>query len=488
MTHRVGVLGPVHVAGKDAGGTATRALIAALALAGAGRARSTAALADDLWGEDPPQNPRAALQTLVSRTRALGGADLIESVAGGYALAAVETDLASARALLRTAESGEPRERLDSADEALALWRGEPGADLGEAPVADELIQEAAELRERLTLLRARALLSSGRTAEATAALEGIADSRPLDESLQHELLTALAAEGRTTEAIARYASFARGLRESLGSSPGPALVELNARLLQAREPRPRLRIGLRAAPNPLIGREEALNTVAEMLTTARLVTVLGVGGLGKTRLAYEVAAASDEEAVMIIPLAAVRDDADVEPAIAAALGISEASPGTALSEAMTRPDLRARILGVLGERPTLLVLDNCEQVVDGVASWAADVLAAVGNPLAMSSRMVSHICPRVRGSRPVVGSSRKISGGCAMRDAARSSRRRMPPENFFSGRLAASASPNRSSSSTDFALASARDSPSSREKIIRFSVADSVSSTEANWPVTPIS
>ncbi|BDZ38572.1 AfsR/SARP family transcriptional regulator [Microbacterium suwonense] len=378
MTHRVGVLGHVHVAGHDAGGTATRALIAALVLAGAGHARSVAALADDLWGDEPPQNPRAALQTLVSRTRAIGGADLIESVPGGYALSTVDTDLAEARTLLHTAESTDPRQALGATEAALALWRGEPGADLGQAPIADELAQAAAAIRERLSLLRARALTAEGRTTEAVTALVELAAAHPFDEGLQQEMLTALAADGRTAEAIARYASFADGLRNELGSSPGPALIALNAQLLRAQEPQPRLRIGVRAAPNALIGREQALSAIMQMLTAARLVTVLGVGGMGKTRLAYEVAAASDEEAVVIIPLAAVRDDGDVEPAIAAALGISESSPGAGLSETLARPDLHTRILGVLGERSTLLVLDNCEQVIDGVAAWVADVLAAV--------------------------------------------------------------------------------------------------------------
>ena len=101
---------------------------------------------------------------------------------------------------------------------------------------------------------------------------------------------------------------------------------------------------------------------------------------------------------------------------------------------------------------------------------------------------MVSHICARVRGSRPVVGSSRKMSGGCAMRDAARSRRRRMPPEKFLRGRLAASVRPNCSSSSAALRRESARLRPSRRPKSTRFSVAERVSSTEAYCPVTPMS
>ncbi|MDT0156942.1 BTAD domain-containing putative transcriptional regulator [Microbacterium sp. ARD32] len=377
MTVRVGVLGPVQIAGGDAGGAATRALLAALALA-AGSSRSGTALADDLWGDSPPRNPRAALQTVVSRTRALGGADLIQSVPGGYALAPAETDLSRARRLLTAAGTGPAAERLEAAEAALALWRGEPGADLGDAPVAAELSHEAAVLAERLRLLRARALGAMGRTTQAVAELETMTDAHPLDEGLQLELLTALQADGRATEAIARYAGFADRLREDLGASPGRALRELNARLLRAQEPGPRVRVGMRAAPNPLIGREGDLSAIVEMLARGRLVTILGVGGLGKTRVAYEVANASDEESVIVIPLAAVRDDADVESAIATALGVGESAAGTGFADTLSRPDLRSRIMSALGERATLLVLDNCEQVVQGVAMWVADALAHV--------------------------------------------------------------------------------------------------------------
>ncbi len=110
-------------------------------------------------------------------------------------------------------------------------------------------------------------------------------------------------------------------------------------------------------------------------------------------------------------------------------------------------------------------------------ASWSASsrycVVRSTVEPLATRSRMVSHICPRVRGSSPVVGSSRKMSGGCAMRDAARSRRRRMPPEKFLRGRFAASVRPNRSSSSAALRRESARESPSRRPKSMRFSLAE---------------
>ncbi len=125
-------------------------------------------------------------------------------------------------------------------------------------------------------------------------------------------------------------------------------------------------------------------------------------------------------------------------------------------------------------------------------ANWSASsrywVVSRTVDPSATSRRIVSHIWARVRGSRPVVGSSRNNSGGRAMRLAARSRRRRMPPEKFFSGLDAASVRPNSSSSSVDLRLASRRLRPSSREKMTRFSVAVRSSSTEAYCPVTPTS
>ena len=376
MTARIGVLGPVRLADRDAGGVPMRALLVALVLAGRGSASSVAALAEAIWGDEPPQNPRAALQTLVSRVRAHAGADVILSVPGGYALGTDDTDLARVRAAVAGEE--EPSERIRRLREAAALWRGEPGADLGTVPVAEEIARVAHRLRAELDRRLAQALIQDGRPGEAVFVLEELSGLLPLDDAAQGALMDALAADGRPGEALEVFSRFRTVLREELGASPGAELTARNASLLRAQDQGPRVRIGVQAAPNELIGRDDALREIPRLLTTSRVVTILGAGGLGKTRLAQAIATSSAAPAVAVVPLAGVRVDADVPAAIAAALGISEASSDGRLTDPRARPDLRARVVALRAERPTLLVLDNCEQVIEAAAHWAADVLRAV--------------------------------------------------------------------------------------------------------------
>jgi DNA-binding SARP family transcriptional activator len=416
---RVAVLGPVLVEGRTGGlvepsGTLGKSLIVALTLARGG-ALSATALIDELWADEPPRQAKAALQTLVSRVRAECADGILLSRNGGYAIAVGDddTDLAQAQ-LLRDAA----RARASAADHAtadahattaLALWRAEPGIDLT-AALAAELQGRAGVLRDELHRIRANSRILLGLAGEAIAEVRDLAAASPLDEELQLLLMRALAGAGRRNDAIAAFASFRGTLRDTLGTSPSPELVRFNAELLrddgapapqEPREPTTRVRIGLRSAPNRLLGREGDLLAVERLIHSSRLTTILGPGGLGKTRLAQELGqrAAENTPAVIVVELASVRSGDDVTLALGSTLGIREASgSGLKVTDPSVRLDVRERILSALGERQTLLIVDNCEHIVDAAAAWMADILASTTSvrilatsrsPLAISGESV---------------------------------------------------------------------------------------------------
>ncbi|MFB9310755.1 putative ATPase/DNA-binding SARP family transcriptional activator [Agromyces hippuratus] len=385
---RVCVLGPVRIEGRDGTlveppGSLAKALVAVLAVGPRepGGTVGVETIIDELWGEAPPRNAKAALQTLVSRLRAVAADGLVRFRPGGYALDVTPARLDLSAAAQLAAEAGSDPADAATLDGALSLWRGEPGTDLGGAPIAELLAERSAAVRSALLERRATLRSADGDHDGAAADLRVLLDAAPLDEHLVAAHLRELAASGRRADALAGFAAFRTALADELGASPSAELVALNAELLRTEGPAsrtPRLRIGVRAAPNELIGRDDDLDAIEQALSAHRLVTILGPGGLGKTRLAHEIAARSAAPTVVVVELASVRTDDDVTLALASTLGVREASSSQRIADTAIRPDVRARITQQLAERPALLVLDNCEQVVEGAATWTADLLAAV--------------------------------------------------------------------------------------------------------------
>ncbi|MGK9146452.1 AAA family ATPase [Plantibacter flavus] len=399
---RVTVLGPVLVEGRsgslvEPGGRLAKALVVALALAD-GRPVSTGALIDEVWDEQPPAGAKAALQTLVSRVRAVGAPGLISSSAAGYRIEVDELDLHTAAQLADSAavaiRSADAVTAGALADRALALWSGEPGAELDE-PLASALSQRSTRLRDDLRRVRAQSRLDTGEGAAVIADLEALADAAPLDDASHLMLFNAYAQNGRRTDAMRLFAAFRARLQDALGADPDPVLIAAHTALLQEgglvtapapdpapdrSRPAPRT-LGLRTAPNELIGRDDDLRSLETLVGSVRMTTILGPGGLGKTRVAQEVARRLSTSTldVVFVELASVRDSADLPLAIATTLGIREASATRRLSETLAlaaQPvDLHERIIQRLSERPTLLVMDNCEHLVDAAARWIADVL-----------------------------------------------------------------------------------------------------------------
>ncbi|MEV6209788.1 BTAD domain-containing putative transcriptional regulator [Kitasatospora sp. NPDC051914] len=377
------------------GGARLRALLAALALR-EGRPVPADLLVDEVWGDDPPQDASAALQTLVGRLRRTIGRDEIGSGPAGYWLTGRRTDADDFRRLAadgrRALAAGDHLEAAGHLHSALALWRGPALADLPDR-VGPAVRLEAQ--RDEARRHRIAADLALGRTADVTAELAELCEQHPLDEQLHALLIRALRAEGRTAEALQRYERARRTLADRLGADPGPELRALHAELL-APVPAP-------AAPAPVpaqtaspagnlrprltsfVGRDGDLTALGRALTAGRLTTLTGPGGSGKTRLSVEAGRAAQADGtwpdgVWMAELAPLEDDLAVPAAVAAALGLRETvlHTGGAVAEVMDsrRGDPVRRIVEHCAPRRMLLVLDNCEHLVQAAADLADRLLA----------------------------------------------------------------------------------------------------------------
>lgn len=411
---RFGVLGPLAVWTAE-GETVrvpevkVRALLADL-LVHRGGPVSADLLVEDLWGSDPPGNPANTLQTKVSQLRralaagGAGGRELVLYRPPGYQLAvgpgAVDADRFT-ELTARARASADPRTRAGLLGDALALWRGPAFADFRDEEFARATIARLDE--QRLTALedQAEARLELGEHTLLADELGEPVALHPLRERLRAAHLRALYRSGRQREALAGYAELRETLADELGLDPGPELAALHRAILEqdpalAPVPPPatsaaRARGNLPAALTELVGREEAIAEVGGLLGSARLVTITGPGGVGKTRLALAAAAGIAErfpDGVWLVELAGQRHPNAVElaEALTAVLGIrDESGAGTAGYRA---PEPQARLADALRERRLLMVLDNCEHVIEPVALLADALLrAAPGLRLLTSSQ-----------------------------------------------------------------------------------------------------
>ncbi|WP_030249549.1 BTAD domain-containing putative transcriptional regulator [Streptomyces sp. NRRL S-455] len=376
------------------GGARLRALLTVLALR-AGRTVPAGMLVDEVWGGEPPADAPGALQALVGRLRRALGADAVASAEGGYRLTAVPDDIDVHRFErladegVRALADGDPAKAAVVLDDALALWRGPALADL-----PDRTAEAARWDTRRLDVLRARhgAALALGRAEQSVPELTALCDSHPLDEPLQTLRLRALRDAGRTAEALDAYEDVRRLLADRLGTDPGPELRLLHAELLRPGDsPVPARGSGappvgnLRARLTSFIGREADIETIRGDLATARLVTLLGPGGSGKTRLSQEAAEAvrpSMPDGVWLAELAPVEDPAAVPEAVLTAVGARETVLyGAGAEEMRAAADHRhddpfERLVEHFGRSRILLILDNCEHVVDAAARLAEELLA----------------------------------------------------------------------------------------------------------------
>ncbi|MFF6954859.1 BTAD domain-containing putative transcriptional regulator [Streptomyces sp. NPDC008317] len=369
------------------GGSRLRAVLAVLAL-NVGRPVPPEALIEQVWAADPPADAAGALQALMSRLRRALGRDAVVSEPGGYRLATPRdsVDLYEFERLAREGDTalaaGDAATAADTLTRALTLWRGPALADLPDrtsAAARPEALKLAA-LRNRV-----EADLRLGRAAGTLPGLRAAVAEHPLDESFRAQLMRALHAEGRTADALAAYEETRTVLAEALGTDPGPELRALHGELLRRRPPPP-AQGNIRARLTSFVGREAELDDIRSDLAAARLVTLTGPGGSGKTRLAQEAgdaAARRHPDGVWLVELAPLDDPSAVPHAVLSALGrrdtllLGGAGRDQFLSEASHGEDPLARLLEHCAQRRLLLVLDNCEHLIGAAASLAAELLAA---------------------------------------------------------------------------------------------------------------
>ncbi len=351
-------------------GERSHALLSALALQGS-RAVGGERLVHDVWGEDaPPAAPAKALQVLVSRTRAHTDPGLLVRSGAGYRLGDVTVDFwtlsGHASAARDALAGGDVVRARDEARTALAVQVAASGAATG--PVA-ELRRAASEQRAAAGEVLGRALSALGEHPEALAVLEPAVRTRPGDEALLEALLRSEAAVRGAPVALERYEAHREQVRDTLGTDPGPALQQLHAELLARDRP---VREGVKHDATRLIGRDDDVSALSAMIRTSRVTSIVGAGGLGKTRLAHVLGRLADQPVVHFVELAGVTSPDGVAVEVGSVLGVREAVVSRRLQGSAHRHDLHARIVEQVASTPALLILDNCEHLVEAVADLVA--------------------------------------------------------------------------------------------------------------------
>ena len=382
VTFEVRLLGPVQVvrAGREigVGGPRPRAVLALLVLE-AGRVVPAGRLVEELWRGSPPPGAAKTLRSYVSRLRALLGPDAGLAARGGGYVLSVDPGMVDAGRFERLVASGQSmlsrREAAAAAGrfrEALRLWRGRALADVCEV---EALAREAArleELRLAATEGRIEADIELGLHVEVTGELEGLVGEYPVRERLWRLLVLALYRAERQADALAAYRRARELLATELGLEPGEDLRRLEQAVLRqdVPAPPPPARHNLPAPLTSFVGREQDLDRVEQLLGQARLVTLTGTGGTGKTRLALEAGArviGRFPDGVWLAELAGITDPALVAVQVMAALGVRQAGDVPVLDALIYR----------LRPAELLLILDNCEHLLDASAQLAGALLRA---------------------------------------------------------------------------------------------------------------
>ncbi|MBF6321556.1 winged helix-turn-helix domain-containing protein [Nocardia cyriacigeorgica] len=378
---QIKMLGPLEIRTDDGGliaipGARLRALLIALALE-PGRAVSKTKLIDWIWGEQPPADAANALQALVSRLRRVLPEGAIDVQAGGYRLTVEPGAVDAVRfdQLLDRARGGDDAHQARLLREAVELWRGAAMQDLGDSDDVAAVVTRYDGLRLSAMEDLYEAEIRLGRGAELVTELTDLVAQHPVRERLAGSLMRALAAAGRGPEALTVFQRTREALADELGVDPSPELSALHVALLRGEVgARPQERTtNLRAELTSYVGKLTDIAAVRELIAAHRLTTVTGPGGSGKTRLAVETARTmlgDLPDGAWLVELAGVDGSGDLAQAALAAFGLRDALLGSA-----PNAEPMERLVAAIRDRETLLILDNCEHVIEAAAAFAHRVL-----------------------------------------------------------------------------------------------------------------
>ena len=372
---RFQTLGPLRVLGNGQalplGPPLQRALLAALVV-DAPSTVSVPVLMERLWIGEPPDTAVKSIQKYVSNLRRVLGAERIESN-GGYRLAlkGVEVDAVVFEQALVSGQDERPELRLARLESAFGLWRGEPYADLPEPMFLEPVRARLSEVRLAIIEERLALLADLGRLEQVATETGELVELHPLRERLWQHRMSALAGLGRPAEALGEFQRLRQHLGEQLGLAPSPETSALEERILlqdPALGPRPATSGNIPAPGASIVGRDSDIERVGELLKESRLVTVVGAGGVGKTTLALEVArraAVRHSDGAWFIGLGPLTDPERVPGRTTEILGAGEFSSR----------DAGEALVDFLSRRRALVMLDNCEHVIEAVAGMVQQVL-----------------------------------------------------------------------------------------------------------------
>ncbi len=414
------ILGPLEVVVDGApialSAKKQRALLALL-LISPGRVLTTDQIIDALWGEDPPQGGARTLRVHVAKLRnALepdrpkrSPATILVTEGGGYKVKVEREQLDAGRfeALCedaRRVQANDPHRAATMFREALDLWRGEPLADFVHEDFARGAIVRFKELRLTAMEDLAEAQIASDDVASAIPSLDELIDANPYRERLRALHMTALYRIGRQTEALRAYQQVRSELAE-VGLEPSPELRELEQRIVD-QDPRLGPSLGgvgptpateatemLPAAVDRFVGREVELRRIAELWRQARLVTLVGTGGSGKTRLVLEAARRRWDRTARFADMTVATDRTSMIEALLSSLGLAQRHQSDPIAGAVR----------VLAGHESLLIIDSCEHLLDPIGEMverlltsceALRVVATSREPLRVQGEVVMTVPP----------------------------------------------------------------------------------------------